>query len=397
MTEQPRIIGSFPLDLFLREYFQRQALFVPGALPGFESPLDAESLAGLALEEGVESRLVERTRLPRPGDNGPPWELREGPYTEKDFENLAEREWTLLVQDVDKFVPEIHALLELVSFLPRWSVDDIMVSYAAPGGSVGPHTDRYDVFLLQAQGTRRWELARDVDNSRLRSDTTLKVLESFTPEETYLARPGDVLYLPAGVAHFGVAEEDCLTFSFGFRAPSEERILGALLEDYSAERGEVLLKNAVASSVVHPAQLNPELLSQLDSLLERFLREAKGRTGALGRLFSEPKEHLAPEIPETLLSGLDLKDELEAGAELQRGINSRFLFAIQEGPKVTLFVNGQEHALEGTPEAERFCVLLCEGPPVGKAELMPWSKLPGGPEVWSLLAALHNEGALILA
>jgi 50S ribosomal protein L16 3-hydroxylase len=297
---------------------------------------------------------------------------------------------------VDKFVPEIHALLSLVSFLPSWSVDDIMVSYAAPGGSVGPHTDRYDVFLLQAQGTRRWELSSNVDETRLRDDTTLKVLETFTPEETHVARPGDVLYLPAGVAHFGVAEEECLTFSFGFRAPSEERVLGALVEAFTARRGEVLLNNSLKSPLAHPARLNSELLSEFDRLLETFRQQTASGTSTLGRLFSEPKEHISPLVPDKLLSPPELRRLVEDGADLGRSNESRFLFSAEPGAVVSLFVNGQEHALDSTRDAESLCVLLCESESLGTAELHPWTTSSSSDVVWTLLARLHNEGALCL-
>lgn len=145
------LLGGLSAETFLREYWQRKPLLIRQAFPGFETPLSPDELAGLALEDEIESRIVLE-------HGAHPWELRRGPFTEEDFRTLPERDWTLLVQSVDQFVPEVGELLKAFRFLPSWRLDDIMISYAAPGGSVGPHYDNYDVFLLQGHGRRRWKL-----------------------------------------------------------------------------------------------------------------------------------------------------------------------------------------------------------------------------------------------
>ncbi|MCF4993909.1 cupin domain-containing protein, partial [Pseudomonas gessardii] len=148
-----QLLGGITAREFLRDYWQKKPLLIRQAIPDFESPIDADELAGLALEEEVESRLVIEH-----GER--PWELRRGPFAEDAFSTLPEREWTLLVQAVDQFVPEVAELLEQFRFLPSWRIDDVMISFAAPGGSVGPHFDNYDVFLLQAQGKRNWKIGQ---------------------------------------------------------------------------------------------------------------------------------------------------------------------------------------------------------------------------------------------
>ncbi len=59
--------------------------------------------------------------------------------------------------------------------MPDARLDDLMISYASDGGGVGPHFDSYDVFLLQAQGRRRWSIGRQRD-LRLQPDVPLKIL-----------------------------------------------------------------------------------------------------------------------------------------------------------------------------------------------------------------------------
>jgi 50S ribosomal protein L16 3-hydroxylase len=210
-------LGDLTAAQFLADYWQKQPLLIRQAIPNFISPLSPNELAGLACDAQVESRLI----MERGGEK--PWQVRHGPFTEQDFTQLPESYWTLLVQEVDRHVPEIADLIDKFNFIPSWRIDDLMISYAVPQGSVGPHTDSYDVFLLQAYGTRRWQISSQV--SELLPDLELKILREFTPEQEWILAPGDLLYLPPGVAHYGVALDDCMTFSIGFLAPSHTDML----------------------------------------------------------------------------------------------------------------------------------------------------------------------------
>jgi 50S ribosomal protein L16 3-hydroxylase len=234
----PRIevdaLGALPLGMppaqFLRDYWQKHPLLIRNAFPNFISSLSPEDLAGLACEEAALSRLVMRDR------KKDQWSLRNGPFAEAEFPKLPDRDWTLLVQDVDKWDADVRELLSAFDFLPRWRLDDVMVSFAAPGGSVGAHVDHYDVFLLQAQGRRRWQISVDLDAPReFRDDAELKLLRTFDPTHEWSLEPGDMLYLPPGVPHHGVAEDACLTFSIGMRAPSQAELLVDFAE-HLAER-----------------------------------------------------------------------------------------------------------------------------------------------------------------
>jgi 50S ribosomal protein L16 3-hydroxylase len=225
---------------FLRDYWQKRPLLIRNAFPGFVSPLQPEDLAGLACEEAALSRIVLHDRV---SDR---WTLRHGPFAEEEFPGMPHQDWTLLVQDVDKWDADVAAVLQAFDFLPRWRIDDVMISFAAPGGSVGAHVDQYDVFLLQAQGHRRWQidaseaLGRGTPSADFRDDVELKLLREFHSTHDWVLGPGDMLYLPPGVPHHGVAEDACLTFSVGMRAPSAAELLGDFVDTLSVDADEAL-------------------------------------------------------------------------------------------------------------------------------------------------------------
>ncbi|MEO8748711.1 MAG: cupin domain-containing protein [Rhodanobacter sp.] len=216
---------------FLRDYWQKRPLLIRRAFAKFKPPLDPNDLAGLACEDGVLSRLI--VNDPRHDT----WQVKSGPLQEADFAQTPASHWTLLVQDVDKWDADVAQLLQHFRFLPSWRVDDIMVSYAEDGGGVGPHVDQYDVFLLQAIGQRHWAISTDpAAPTAFRPDIELKQLVQFAPTHEWLLDPGDMLYLPPGVPHDGVAFSGaCMTFSVGMRAPSQAELTGDLA-DYIAER-----------------------------------------------------------------------------------------------------------------------------------------------------------------
>jgi len=229
-----------PAARFLRDYWQKRPLLIRNAFPGFVPPISPDDLAGLSCEDGTLGRLVQHDRA---RDH---WQVQSGPFAEAAFSELGERDWTLLVQDVDKWDADVRALLTHFDFLPRWRLDDVMVSFAAPGGSVGAHVDQYDVFLLQAQGERRWQIdaSESITGQRpaldFRDDVELKLLREFSPSHDWVLNPGDMLYLPPNVPHHGIAETPCLTFSFGMRAPSVAELMGDWLDTLLMEADDAL-------------------------------------------------------------------------------------------------------------------------------------------------------------
>jgi len=227
---RPGLPLGMPAATFLRDYWQKRPLLIRGAFPDFETPVQPEDLAGLACEEGALSRLITHDRA----TDG--WSVRTGPFQEEEFPGMPDHDWTLLVQDVDKWDADVRALIGHFDFLPRWRMDDVMISFAATGGSVGAHVDQYDVFLLQAHGHRRWQIdaSESIKGKRppldFRDDVELKLLRRFKPTHDWVLAPGDMLYLPPNVPHNGVAEDPCLTFSFGMRAPASAELISDYLD-----------------------------------------------------------------------------------------------------------------------------------------------------------------------
>ena len=277
--------GEAGADEFLQEYWQQKPLLIRQALPGYISAISPDELAGLALEEEVESRLVV--------GGGNNWSLRHGPFTEQDFLDLPQQDWTLLVQAVDLWVPQVQQLLELFAFLPPWRLDDVMVSFACPGGSVGPHFDQYDVFLLQVEGTRRWQIGGQCDGSTpLKSDCQIRVLESFSSREEWLLEPGDMLYLPPGIAHWGVAESECLTYSIGFRSPNIADLLADLAVELMAQGYDAHYRDPAMSQ----ALAGPDIAQAFVAQAKQQLWQAIDNDDLIGDWFA--RFMTAPKYPE---------------------------------------------------------------------------------------------------
>ena len=207
--------GEISAAQFLADYWQRRPLFVPGGLPPGLPELTANELAWLATLADVESRLVFTERSQKTCK----YRIEHGPFSDQQLSALPEQDWTLLVQDVEKHLPDFRAWFDCVDFIADWRIDDLMVSFAAPGGSAGPHRDNYDVFLCQGPGARHWRLAADGADVREVQTEGALLLEPFTADVRHLASAGDVLYLPPAVPHWGIAAAQCMTYSIGMRAP----------------------------------------------------------------------------------------------------------------------------------------------------------------------------------
>ncbi len=325
-------VGLPSIDAFLAQVWQREARVLHDLCDDLTAIIDADELAGLACEPHVESRLVQKA--------GEHYRLRQGPFSPRDFSALPDSGWTLLVQDVDKHVAAGREFLEGFDFVPRWRLDDLMVSYAAPGGGVGPHIDSYDAFLCQALGRRRWELSGQVDAQRLCADCDLKVLQSFEAERGFELAPGDCLYLPANLGHDGVAIDECMTFSVGFRAVEPSELLGA--GSLAADLAQAWLEQASAlghsgyldrlvSSPPNPGELTEETLrryrDQVKALLELSPASLDELIDAsLARFLTEPKESQFVEPPDEALSAAGLLARLDGGARLRQHPASRWLF-----------------------------------------------------------------------
>ena len=376
-----QLLGGITAREFLRDYWQKKPLLIRQAIPDFESPIDADELAGLALEEEVESRLVIEH-----GER--PWELRRGPFAEDAFGALPEREWTLLVQAVDQFVPEVAELLEQFRFLPSWRIDDVMISFAAPGGSVGPHFDNYDVFLLQAQGKRNWKIGQMCNSeSPLLQHTDLRILAEFEESAEWVLEPGDMLYLPPRLAHFGIAEDDCMTYSVGFRAPSAAEVLTHFtdfLSQYLTD--EERYTDADAQPVSDPHQIQTDALDRLKSLLAEHMSDERMLLTWFGQFMTEPR------YPE-LVAGEELGEDdflgaLQDGAILVRNPSARMAWS-EVDDDVLLFASGQSRYLPG--KLRELLKLICAADALHAENLGPWLADEDGRD---LLCELVKQGSL---
>jgi 50S ribosomal protein L16 3-hydroxylase len=271
------------IDNFLAEYWQKKPLLIRNAIDNFTPPIDANELAGLAMEDDVESRIIDT--LP---DN---WQLNHGPFKESAFERKYP--WTLLVQATDHHVQNVADLLSLVNFIPKWRVDDVMVSYAIEGGSVGPHYDNYDVFLLQGEGNRRWQLGQSCDSdSALLPNPDLRILADFDCTQEYVLEPGDMLYVPPGVAHWGIAQGECTTFSLGFRAPRIIDMLSRWVDEIlESSNPEIFYEDSNLTRAARAGEIRPEDLSRVTKQLAAALAE-KSSQRWFGELVTEPRYDL---------------------------------------------------------------------------------------------------------
>ena len=283
-------LGDVSVDDFLRDYWQKRPLLIRGAFPDI-APVDKHQLAGFSLEAEIDSRLLVEQPSPDKNPLLSDWQLRQGPFTEQDFTDLPASHWTLLVQAVDQLVPEAHALLHRFRFLPNWRVDDLMVSYATDGGSVGPHFDYYDVFLVQAEGQRRWQLGQQCSSSSpVRQDTDLKILTQFDNAEEWVLNPGDMLYIPPNLAHWGIALGESLTYSIGFRAPSASEILLDFSEELSSElTQDTRYSDAGLLPRTNPGLIDSSDLKRLRGLLDDLLVDDNRLADWFGRYMTQDK------------------------------------------------------------------------------------------------------------
>jgi 50S ribosomal protein L16 3-hydroxylase len=334
---------GMPPTVFLRDYWQKRPLLIRGAFAGFRNPVAPDDLAGLACEELALSRIaIHEPKRDR-------WTLRTGPFAEADFSTLPKTHWTLLVQDVDKWDIDVAALLDRFSFLPRWRIDDVMISYAEDGGSVGAHVDQYDVFLLQGLGRRQWQISTDPHAPKaFREDAELKLLREFTATHDWVLEPGDMLYLPPGVPHHGVALGACMTYSVGMRAPSQADLLGDFVDhlieglpeearytdaDLAPDRGDGEIDDAAIARVVQAMpwlRLDaPAAMASLRAWFGRFITRYRSA-------------QLAAAPPRRLSDAMFLR-AVASGASVRRNPWSRCAW-MRDGRGAILFVGGEGHA-----------------------------------------------------
>ena len=289
------LLGGITPQRFLRDYWQKKPLLIRQAIPGFAGLLDPRQLIELACNEDAQARLVTQQR----GKFG----LRGAPFGAGDFAGLSKKgQWSVLVQGVNHFLPQAAELLKRFDFIPHARLDDLMVSYAPKGGGVGPHFDIYDVFLLQGYGHRRWQISTQQDRTLIEG-APLRVLKDFKVEQEWVLAPGDMLYLPPQCAHNGIAEDDCMTYSIGFRTPWYQELAEQFLV-YLQDRIEIpgTYSDPDLKLQKHPSEIGKPMLRQVAKQIRKVKWDDEDVANFLGCYLSEPKPHIffvAPAKPLT--------------------------------------------------------------------------------------------------
>ncbi len=315
---------------FLQRYWQKRPKLMRQALRNFVCPISANDLAGLACTEGSLARIVQ--------GSGKRFSVASGPFSDASFASLGTSNWTLLVQEVDQWDRNVRELLKHFDFLPRWRIEDVMVSYAVRGGSVGAHVDQYDVFLLQGRGQRRWQIddrtqAKTAARQQFLPKAKLKLLANFEPNHDWVLSPGDMLYLPPGVPHHGVAlDDDCMTFSIGLRAPSATEMLENFAHTQAQKLADsVRYSDPTLSGQTHSVALDDASVARVRETLAKAIQLSDTELGAWfanfmsGYRSSKLAEITGSKITETNSlpspNSAELKAAVKLGAKLAAGAN----------------------------------------------------------------------------
>ena len=358
------ILGNISKEQFLKEYWQKKPLVIRQAFPDFSPLIPSDELAGMSLEEEVESRIIM--------ENGPdsPWQMISGPFEEDVFATLPENKWTLLIQGVDQWVPEAADLLQNFNFIPNWRIDDLMISFATDGGSVGPHYDQYDVFLLQAEGQREWRIGQMCsEQDAFLKETKLRILADFQETERWVLEPGDMLYLPPRLAHYGISQGNCQTYSIGFRAPSQSELMHSLVDQIDASSNEdQRYGDPDLKLQTNSGEISDSALQQVREFLITALNDPTLLSDTIGKLMTEPKypqpntaEDPQPNTAEdscyeasldnnqnkdSALSITDLRSFIE-DIDISRELHSRFAYH-QSGKIINFYAGGKVFSLGDT-------------------------------------------------
>jgi 50S ribosomal protein L16 3-hydroxylase len=309
MKTIPTLLGALSVEEFLRDYWQKKPLLIRGAIPEFSGLLSPQQAIELACTEDVQARLV----IQRKGQ----FELEQSPFEPQDFKGLSKTKWTVLVQGLNHHLTTATELLKQFDFIPHARLDDLMVSYAPPGGGVGPHFDAYDVFLLQGLGHRRWQISTQSDQTLIEG-APLRILKDFKIEQEWVLAPGDMLYLPPHCAHNGIAEDECMTYSIGFRTPAYQELAEQFLV-YLQDRicVEGMYADPELKTQAHPSEISSDMLEQVEGAIKQVRWDKEDIANFLGCYLSEPKPHIFFDSPDSELSLSKFKKQFKnKGLEL---------------------------------------------------------------------------------
>lgn len=328
MKTKLNLLGGLTVNEFLRDYWQKKPLLVRQAVPGFKGLLSQQQLIELSCLENAQARLVKQSR----GS----WQLAQGPFEPDEMAKLRGK-WTVLVQGVNNILPEATELIKHFNFIPHARLDDLMVSYAAKGGGVGPHFDPYDVFLLQGLGHRRWQISTQKDRTLIEG-APLRILKEFHIEQEWILEAGDMLYLPPQCGHNGIAEDDCMTYSIGFRTPTYQELAEQFLV-YLQDRICVdgVYADPDLKTQAHPSEISEDMLHQVAGAIRKVKWDNEDVANFLGSYLSEPKPHIYFDAPHKPLTVARFESALKTH-RIELDLQTQMLCHIS-----TVFINGESY------------------------------------------------------
>jgi 50S ribosomal protein L16 3-hydroxylase len=329
------LLGGLTPEQFMKRHWQKKPLLIRQALPDMKPLIERSQLLEMVESEEVESRLIVR--------KGAKWNLKKGPMGRKSLPSLKTPDWTVLIQGVDLHNDAVHSLLQQFRFVPDARLDDLMISFATEGGGVGPHVDSYDVFLLQAQGQRKWRIGRQ-KGYELQEGLPLKILKDFKPEAEFVLNPGDMLYLPPGYAHDGVAVGECMTYSVGFRVPRSAQLASELLLGLSEEMTEdlgaaqdVMYQDPHQAAAIQDASVPKALQQFAAQSVAKALKDPQILNCLLGESLTEPKPNVWFDAPD-----FDELPRFQWPSEVYLDRRTKMLFDAKH-----IFINGESFRAAG--------------------------------------------------
>jgi 50S ribosomal protein L16 3-hydroxylase len=378
------IPGGMDADEFLKSYWQKKPCLVRQAYKNFRSFISRDGLFSLACQDNVESRIV----LEFDGDE--PWQLIHGPFHHDDFSDLPAKHWSLLVQNTDLHLPAASNFLNSFDFIPNWRIDDLMVSYAPESGSVGPHSDSYDVFLFQAMGKRKWAInSHDYDENDFIEGLDLRVIENFKAEQEWTLEPGDMLYLPPNVAHHGVALDECMTFSIGFRAPSNHELISHFVDDQLESVLEQRYSDPDLTVPTHSGEISKQNLQDILTFTKSVFPDENDLEIWFGKFVTQIPGNCVPDKLTNDLNEISFLKLSRDKYHLLRNSASRTAF-IRKDELFILFINGEAYTLPSS--CEKFVMDFTEK---HKFDNPLVHQHACEAELSALLCHLYNKGIII--
>ena len=329
LDRKNHILGKISNDVFLKKYWQKKPLLIRDAIKNFKSPITEKDLFRIAQNENAISRLIEFKRGI--------WQVKYGPFKKLDLPKKINTPWTILVQNMNHHLPFAESFLNLFKFIPYARLDDLMVSFATKKGSVGPHFDSYDVFLFQAKGEREWKISEQKKFS-LDKKSAIKIITNFKVKNTWVLKPGDLLYLPPNVGHWGVSQsDDCLTYSIGFRAPGTSEIQSKFLDfiqDNLITNKNNLYRDPNLNLQKNPAEINSNMIKKIQRIVNQLRWNTNSINNFIGQLLTEPIEGAVFETSKSMTAEVFIKDLIKKPLKLNP--KTRMLFI-----KNNFFINGE--------------------------------------------------------